>query len=450
MAKKAIVLTLFFLFFYTQDRYAIFCIDDWMYSFVVQEDAKDVLEVLDDGVVRQPVLSFEDAVVSQSRDYFKTNGRFVVHTVVQYLCGVWGMDWFVVFNSVVFLLLIILMVQFLRTDGRSVWWHWLLVFSAVWLLMPHKGMTFLGRIALSVNYLWVSVATLLFVMVFERLRRHGDSRPLVLIGYVLFAFVAGSLQESFCIGVSGALFVYLLYKRGRAGRGLTAVSLAYMLGAMVCVLSPANFGRADDIGGFGFHTRVLLGLASSPPILLSIVLMFLLWRKGLLRRWVAENHLLLASAAFNLLFVLFVAYNGRHQLTAINVMLLVVLLKVWAEGSIGSPRLRKAALVTMVVVTIVSYWPILQVRKSYYDCYQGVVERARQTTTGFVDGREFEDMRNRIKANLLVDVNYVETFTFNGWDVFEQGLSVWLTHGESNNFVTTVLPEDSLMYYKGR
>ena len=78
MNKKTIytglILGIFFLAFYFQDRYAIFSIDDWTYAFVVQDSYFNYQSVADDNVVRQPIMSFHDALLSQSRDYFKTNG----------------------------------------------------------------------------------------------------------------------------------------------------------------------------------------------------------------------------------------------------------------------------------------------------------------------------------------------------------------------------------------
>ena len=73
-----------------------------------------------------------------------------------------------------------------------------------------------------------------------------------------------------------------------------------------------------------------------------------------------------------------------------------------------------------MAVALISYFPILKARKDYYDCYLRVVEKAHRTKTGIVDGKEFEMMTQRIRANRLLDCNYVFTFSFDGWNMYEK------------------------------
>lgn len=453
--KKDLLVTFFFLvisflLFYMQNRFAISCIDDWWYAFMIQPDISDIKDVTNDEAVRQPILSIYDAMVSQSRHYFITNGRYLVHTLVQYFCGVWGMKWFIVANSIMFSFLVLVMMRLVNVRGFS-WTQFFTVLLAVWLIMPHKGLTFMGNISLSVNYLWVSVATLLFVLIIEHLMRVGTRNTYHTVCLCVLSLVAGSLQESFSIGISAALLCYLLYMfylGKKMPKGLVAVIISYITGAMFCVLSPANFSvRASDISGLGVHPRSLLGLLSSPPVLLFGLLIVMAWWKGFLRSLLSNNYVLVASTAVNVLFVIFVAYNGRHQLTAINVMLLVVLLRAWTSGIICSVRLQRMFFSVFMAVALISYFPILKARKDYYDCYLRVVEKAHRTKTGIVDGKEFEMMTQRIRANRLLDCNYVFTFSFDGWNMYEKGLSICLTHGKSNDIVTTILPESDSHYY---
>ena len=114
-----IVLVICFIAFYLQERYAIFSIDDWTYAFVVQDDYHNYQSVTDDHVIRKPVTSIYDAFISQSRDYFKTNGRFLIHALVQYICGTKTMGQFIVLNTVMFSFFILLLLRLINHHLNS-------------------------------------------------------------------------------------------------------------------------------------------------------------------------------------------------------------------------------------------------------------------------------------------------------------------------------------------
>ncbi len=433
--QKLIILSLFFLLFYLQNRYAISAIDDWVYAFVVNEDAENHLSIMDDGVVRQPVTSFYDAIVSQSRDFFITNGRFVVHTLVQYFCGTMSMQVFVVLNSIVFALLTMLIIRL--TNRKLNTCDLLILLSAIWILMPHKGLTFMGNISLSINYLWVSAATLLFIAIFERVQRK-DSLTWMTTSFIgVFAFFVGSFQESFSIGVSGALTIYLFWKWKTVNKKMIVIALAYLFGTMICICSPANFGRTDDIDGIGFHWNCMLGILSSPPIVLFVIVAILLIIKKKWRSVLDENYLLVVPAIINLLFAILIAYNGRHQLTSVNLFLLIFLIKLWLDTT--ATRIKQTISVLVICVAMLSYYPVLMVRKAYYESFMAIIEQAEHNNHhGIVSGVKFETMTEKIKKNYLLECNYVTTFTFQDWDFYERSLSSYLTKGENNRLIEEI------------
>ena len=439
------ILVLFFFAFLFQNRYAIFCIDDWLYAFVVDENAQNYMSVADDGVTRTPVGSLSDAFYSQANDYAKSNGRFMVHSVVQYICGTMSMSSFVIMNSLVFALFTLLLLRL--TFGKPAFPDLLLTLSAIWLLLPHKGLTFMGNVSIGVNYLWSCVATLLFIALYQRMLRSTLTSKSFLFCFTLYALVAGSLQESFSLPVSGALLAVLLLRKSTRSRGAWIVAWAYVVGMLFCVLSPANFSRAGDIGGFGLHLRSFVGLASSPVFVLLVLMCLFLTAKHKLAWFIRQNLFLFATMAVSLAFVVFIAYNGRHQLTFINVVSLLLLLRGWQLTDYGTKRVRRMAVTVMVVLSLVSYFPILNARKSYYDSYQRLIETIEKGGEGTVyDGSEFESLGRHIRQNYLLEGNYVQTFTFNNWDFYERSLSVYLTRGRSNALVTVILPEDSPEY----
>ena len=439
MNKKTIytglILGIFFLAFYFQDRYAIFSIDDWTYAFVVQDSYFNYQSVADDNVVRQPIMSFHDALLSQSRDYFKTNGRLIIHTLTQYFCGTCTMAQFVVFNSIIFAIFTLLLIQ-LTTCGNDLW-KLLLLLSAIWILLPHKGLTMMGNITCSKDYLWGCTGNLIFLCLLHQTlsRKHGI---IGLLLFVIIALIAGSLQESFSIGIAGACFILVVLRWHNINSQLKTMIIAYIVGTGICMMTPSNFRRFDDIGGMGFHSNSLLGLLSSPVFLLFIISIIYLAKKGKLKN-VAQNNMTLVltmSVFINVGFALFIAYNGRHQLTAVNVFCFIVLFRTWMP--LIHPKHLKIVTALLLLTSIASYQPILAYRKQYYEAYNLIFKRAKQSQTGIVSGWEFEQQTDELKSNPILECNYVWPFTFQDWDFFERSLSVYLTKGESNQMIKEV------------
>ncbi len=419
-----------------QDRHAIPNIDDWAYTFVVDEHSEGYLSVIDDGNSRRPVESFTDAVVSQSRDYLKTNGRFIIHTLVQYFCGCWSLRQFAVVNTIVFVFFVLFL--FRLTGRRLDFWQMLIVVASFWLLTPYIGFTFLGPVSLCVNYLWTCTATILFLLLFSRMR-HGSLGRLHLSALCLYALVVGSLQESFSIGVAGALFFYLLFNKKQTSKSELVVSLAYMAGAMVCLLSPANFSRTDSIGGIGVHLTAITGLLSSPLFLLFLVLHVVLMVKRRLMEFVKDNFILYASIIIDTLFAVLVAYTARQQLTAINIFILVLLLR-GLFSSVMQLRVKKAISLTMVVVSLALFLSVYQARKAYADAYHTFTERAMDSVDGVVSAKEFEAITRQYVYHRIYN-NYMTCYSFVGWDLSKTLLSLYLTDGRDASLIKTVLPD---------
>ena len=430
-----IVLVICFIAFYLQERYAIFSIDDWTYAFVVQDDYHNYQSVTDDHVIRKPVTSIYDAFISQSRDYFKTNGRFLIHALVQYICGTKTMGQFIVLNTVMFSFFILLLLRLINHHLNI--WNLLIILSSFWILFPHKGMTFMGNITCSIDYLWSSVVTLLFIYIIEKITKYNNSyHSLTLYSIIFFSLIAGSLQESFSIGICGTLLIYILLYRHSIDHQLLTIFIAYMIGTVICMITPANFRRFDDIEGMGFHINSLLGLLSSPPfVIFTITIIVFAIRKKLVS--VIKDHFLIIIPIFiNVLFVIFIAYNGRHQLTAINVFSFIFIFRVY--NKYFSFKYMKVFVCMMTSLAIMMYMIVLDMRKSYYQSYMMIIERAQHTNNGIVSGAEFENNTAFIKNNRILECNYISIFTFQDWDFFEKSLSVYLTKGKSNTYIKEV------------
>ena len=130
------------------------------------------------------------------------------------------------------------------------------------------------------------------------------------------------------------------------------------------------------------------------------------------------------------------AYNGRHQLTSINVLCLILILRIWIKYAYNN-YVRISAII-LTSIAIISYLPILSIRKNYYDSYALILQRIELSDNGIVYGSEFERNTEIIRKNHLLECNYIDTFTFADWDFFERSLSIYLTKGIDNKLVKEV------------
>ena len=74
--------------------------------------------------------------------------------------------------------------------------------------------------------------------------------------------------------------------------------------------------------------------------------------------------------------MLFVAYNGKHQQTSNNIFVYILLLRLMGEFNISFNK-KRASGFCMILLMIITYIPILQLRKNlykeYYSCIDSVL-----------------------------------------------------------------------------
>ena len=420
--------------FYFQDRYAIPNVDDWAYTMVVGDN--DSNGYLSDTPIRQSVKSFADAFSSQQKEYLNTNGRFIIHTLVQYFCGTMSRTQFSFLNTFIFSIFLLLMI--LMVGRQFDVWLLLTFVSTLWLLLPQQGYVIMGPISLCVSYFWVAVATLLFLLLIHRVSRQCVGvKTLAII--VLYSIVAGSLQESYSIGICGALLLWVIMKWNQLNHQVLIVVLAYIAGSLICILSPANFQRATTSEGFGLHINALYGLVSSLIILLLIIIISIKVFRNQLKAFLDRHFILLVSLTISSFFSVFVAYTARHQLTMINIFAFIIVFTLWSDFVAKRKLLKRVVALVMTVLAIVLYCNVLPIRQSLHDAYYSFEQRCKSSKDGIVNGGDFEHIADKWLFNRLYN-NYATIFTFMGWDYGKRMLSMCLTEGRSNHLITTILP----------
>ena len=101
----AILLILCGILFLCQDWWFISEWDDYFYKFIVTDSTQTYHDQLDDGK-HQLLESFGDVLVSQYNHYLGSNGRFIVHSIVQVCTGLLPLHIFPILNSVAFVMLL--------------------------------------------------------------------------------------------------------------------------------------------------------------------------------------------------------------------------------------------------------------------------------------------------------------------------------------------------------
>ena len=188
-------------------------------------------------------LGLMDFLRSQYDHYMTSNGRCADFFATLF-CAYLGKSAFNVCNTLVFALMTHL-VCLLSTGRRSL--LALVMFTAyVAVAYPVPGQTMLF-VAGSCNYMWAITASLLVVYLLQRLHctHLGMGKTILLM---LLALVAGNFNEATSFGVFGGLVLYYIFNRKQLDRNAKLALLAYFIGVLLIVVSPAAWKRVA-LGG---------------------------------------------------------------------------------------------------------------------------------------------------------------------------------------------------------
>jgi hypothetical protein len=424
--------------FYLLYQYSLYLDDDYLFTFFTGTD--------------HPIKSIKEALQSQMLAYMTWNGRFVIHTVVHLFCGIWGMKLFSVLNTFMFLVFFWFIIKLTIYGKRFAFLKGFLLVPILWFFIPILGVTFLGNIAFSVNYLWASVAILGFLLVFEKCttKRVSFFKSMMLIVFGLFI---GSLQESFSVGVGGSLFIYYCshFKELKGSR--LYLVLGFWLGTLIIVGAPGNFYRMEGeqatMMDSGLKMFVLIkwsqfknmffGIPILNILLVVLVLMFIRNRTYALQ-YVKNNQIYLSAIVINLGFALVIAYKGQWQITSSVLFAIIMLVKlVFEKWEEQIHRYRVILISVAGVLMIVTYLSAWSIRRELYKEHSALVQVAK-TTKNTVIWSDYEVMGRMYQQRYRFMENYFRVVFYMGDKYHKRLLSCYLTKGKNPNLVTCVLP----------
>ncbi len=325
--SRAIFFIVIGIAFYLLDRFSLFIIDDYMYAFKYG--------------TYEPIRTLKDILESQYTHYVQHNGRFLVHCVVQLFCGILGIECFRIFNTLFFVAFCGLTTRFVYNTWKSPISSYILVSLIIWLFIPRISFTILGNISCCINYLWVGVATISFLIFIQKIQSTPKYNWYINVGIAFVGMIIGSLQESFSIPISGALFIYYCCNFSKFKGSITWLICGYWIGTLGLVATPANFNRMEMLSPYygivGFISdsiyRMVTILTKYKPLLMFIVIIILLLLKcyDKLIRYFRENIELYLMLIIAFIFPIFVAYTDCRQLFFLGWLIIVLSLKLFSD-----------------------------------------------------------------------------------------------------------------------
>ena len=315
--------------------------DDYLYKFMCLKGGFDLTA---------PVETVKDILYSQYNHYFCFNGRCLVHGVVQLFSGIWGKALFNVFNALVFVSFIFVLT---RLCGTVTVRNLLFVGAIILLLCPVFNDMMLWMTG-SVNYLWVSTAVCLFLLLLER----WAGRPLQkkhLIGF-LPGLLSGWTHEGIVFPLALSLGIYVwIHRKTFFREAIFPPVLGFVVGACLCSFAPATLGRAavnDGISVMVLFSKLKTGIVLCTKLksfyLLLGAVVLCCWAKrrnwkSWLKRFYLDQLVVCNALLFSFGVVLLSGQNTIRTTIGVALFSILLLLRIVQSADFGAKSVLKTA-----------------------------------------------------------------------------------------------------------
>lgn len=213
-------------------------LDDLLYASYLDKNILGSNESYD-----RPITGLGDAIGSQYNQYFGSNGRTLVHILVQMFNGVWDHSIFAIFNGIQFSILIFLFgkltIPTIRINNPL---YWMLIVISFLYVFQNNGMLWYWVYS-SLNYLTPIVFVTATLLVFESIEEQHVLQRFSYIIIPILAFVTGWSHECYSIPLSGGVFFYLLLKYKSYNRNLLLIAIPLWIGTFILTIAPGNYNR---------------------------------------------------------------------------------------------------------------------------------------------------------------------------------------------------------------
>ncbi|MBR5332415.1 MAG: hypothetical protein IKV32_03850 [Muribaculaceae bacterium] len=326
----------------------------------------------------------KDCFTTQANHYITTNGRFLVHTATHYFTAIAGMNKFNIANAIMFGLLLLIVVRFIvpQRSARS-GYVYLLTLFLLWTCVPAPGTVMLSLVAFAINYMWTAVVYLTFLLMLKKsttIHASDMHRWRYYIFGCIGAIIVGSLQESYTLPISVALFIMAMFNLKKINALSITMIVSFFVGSAICVFAPGNWCHAAQGGGFTIESimrkseALLEGVSASAIVLLLILLVVLLLIKR--KRAVSiirDNAFYLIAIVVSLLLAVF-TFTSVRQLFCPSIFSIIVLGRVitsWEQN-----RLFKVISTVVMACSLIAIFVAgFVLRKNTYEIHSKVMEQ---------------------------------------------------------------------------
>lgn len=427
-----------FIAFYLLDRLSPFIADDYAYRFFYDESIEG-LKIVD---------SLKDAIIFQAHDYMTHNGRFIVHTLTAYFCGKLGVEWFRIINTLIFILFVFGVLKLIRNEfGKRSVDKYIIAF-VLFLFMPCPGMIWFGSIAMCINYLWSACAMTYFIILYKVIAE--NKRTYNIATKILFFFIGlfvGSLQESFSLGISVALFFYYCFNFKKFNSAVLYIVIGFWIGTIIVTFAPGNFVRMGQVnnleGGFSLaklfsnFSQVIFNAKLFVILCLSLLVLLIKNKYGFVK-FISENVLYVLTIIF-CLAVSFVVFSGERQVTCIELCSLILIIKILYKHCSGFIGSRYRLINSFIIILFCAFYiPIYNNRAFAYNTLETLYKKP--VTDQTIVFPEYWEHIRKLNGNY-----FGRTFT-QKLDFSEKWMypsfSNYLSDGKNSQLVTAILCED--------
>lgn len=342
--------------------------DDIIYSYILGPETQANAPIIGE------INSITDAVQSQVNQYFHHNGRFLVHILLQSICGLSPQMGFGILSGILTATVVILLVVYtIPATQRTNPIYWIIASGALLYLFPEHSTLWLSR-ALCCNYLYPMALVLLWLVLYRHWQSGVNSWRLWLLS--LLGFCTGFSHECFALTLSGALFVISVmhFKSFFTKKSIPIICL--WIGTILVVASPGNFQRQGSIlSHFINFLHLVPHLTIIVASLLAAIVAFIT-RKKTFFDTSAQKYVILWALLFAILFGA-IANSGLWSLTDIEFYASILLISyiyciinTWGHNS----RTLTALIALCTIVFGIHQTAIIRAQIKQYDAEQAAIK----------------------------------------------------------------------------
>ena len=243
--------------------------DDYSYAFVWNADGIGNIGLGTSSELER-IESISDIIKSQWNHYMTWGGRTVAHTLIQIV--VWlGKPVFDIITVLMFILLVYLINWTAQgnltkmTKVNAVW-----IMLAISLCVPEWIITMLWLTG-AVNYMWMAVFQMLFILPYVQAYRSSMKVPTAII--VLSGICAGWSNEA---GGFATLFIVgsllmIMKRQGRMQKWQVVGFTAFVIGYALLMFAPGNLARMNVLNYSQYHITLELIIGHLKGSFLEII-----------------------------------------------------------------------------------------------------------------------------------------------------------------------------------